>query len=242
MSLDKKAILKEIEVLIRSIKVHYDNIENEYRIPTIELELITSKIRKLHEKSIIYNHLHYLEEEQLQSSKRMRFDHLIMKHAAEDELSDGMKVEPKPNEIYTTQLKFEEKVASFEKPVEPEATKNIVDKVVETEVKLASIPEAIPAIEANEKAEEILPLKNEMPAQVSSFSPIKLSAKIGINDRFRFIKNLFSGNGLVMEEAIKALEQCQSAQALTDCLNQLKKSNNWNEEDETVIDFMGLVK
>jgi hypothetical protein len=52
MSLDKKAILKEIEVLIRSIKVHYDNIENEYRIPTIELELITSKIRKLHEKSI----------------------------------------------------------------------------------------------------------------------------------------------------------------------------------------------
>jgi hypothetical protein len=26
MSLDKKAILKEIEVLIRSIKVHYDNI------------------------------------------------------------------------------------------------------------------------------------------------------------------------------------------------------------------------
>ena len=61
MSLDKKAILKEIEVLIRSIKVHYDNIENEYRIPTIELELITSKIRKLHEKSIIYNHfLQYL--------------------------------------------------------------------------------------------------------------------------------------------------------------------------------------
>lgn len=172
----------------------------------------------------------------------MRFDHLIMKHAAEDELSDGMKVEPKPNEIYTTQLKFEEKVASFEKPVEPEATKNIVDKVVETEVKLASIPEAIRAIEANEKAEEILPLKNEMPAQVSSFSPIKLSAKIGINDRFRFIKNLFSGNGLVMEEAIKALEQCQSAQAITDCLNELKKSNNWNEEDETVIDFLGLVK
>jgi hypothetical protein len=172
MSLDKKAILKEIEVLIRSIKVHYDNIENEYRIPTIELELITSKIRKLHEKSIIYNHLHYLEEEQLQSSKRMRFDHLIMKHAAEDELNEGMKVEPKPNEIYTTQLKFEEKVATFEKPVEPQATTNIVDKVVEPEVKLTSIPEAIPAREANEKAEEILPLKNEMPAQVSSFSPL----------------------------------------------------------------------
>ena len=77
MSLDKKAILKEIEVLIRSIKVHYDNIENEHRIPTIELELITSKIRKLHEKSIIYNHLHYMEEDQIQSAKRSKIDQLI---------------------------------------------------------------------------------------------------------------------------------------------------------------------
>ena len=72
MNQDKKSILQEIEVLIRSIKVHYDNLENESRIPTIELELITSKIRKLHEKSIIYNHLHYLEEEQNQLLKRLK--------------------------------------------------------------------------------------------------------------------------------------------------------------------------
>jgi hypothetical protein len=60
--MNKKEIGKEIEVLIRSIKLHYDNIAEEVRIPTIELELITAKIRKLHEKSIIFNHMHMMEE------------------------------------------------------------------------------------------------------------------------------------------------------------------------------------
>ena len=115
MSLDKKAILKEIEVLIRSIKVHYDNIEHEYRIPTIELELITAKIRKLHEKSIVYNHLHYIEEEQLQNSKRIKFDQMVMRQAAENNMPNEIVVESQQNEMFATQLKFEEKMASIEK-------------------------------------------------------------------------------------------------------------------------------
>jgi hypothetical protein len=68
--MNKKEIGKEIETLIRSIKLHYDNIAEEVRIPTIELELITAKIRKLHEKSIIFNHLHMVEE-QMMHMKRL---------------------------------------------------------------------------------------------------------------------------------------------------------------------------
>lgn len=68
--MNKKEIGKEIETLIRSIKLHYDNIAEEVRIPTIELELITAKIRKLHEKSIIFNHLHMIEE-QMTHMKRL---------------------------------------------------------------------------------------------------------------------------------------------------------------------------
>jgi hypothetical protein len=239
MSLDKKAILKEIEVLIRSIKVHYDNIENELRIPTIELELITSKIRKLHEKSIVYNHLHYIEEEQLQSTKRMRFDNLIMKHAAEDNISGEMNVEPTQNEIYITQLKFEEKLASIEKPVTPEIATKIIEKTVEPEVDVTKLQE--PASN-KELIEEKVSVNNEIPSQANSFTLVKLGVKIGINDRFRFIKNLFGGNGVAMEEAIKEIEECVSAPALAACLDKLKKNYQWNEEDENVIDFMGLVR
>lgn len=228
MSLDKKAILKEIEVLIRSIKVHYDNIEHEYRIPTIELELITSKIRKLHEKSIVYNHLHYIEEEQLQISKRMKHDQLIMMLAAEDTMKDEIVVEPAHSEIFTAQLKFEEKIGAIEKAVEEETSS------VTTEAPAASI-------EQNQDI-EIEKNTNEAPTLSTSFNKVKLSGNIGINDRFRFIKNLYGGNGVAMEEAIKEIEQCDSAASLAACLDKLKHANHWNDEDENVIDFMAMIK
>jgi hypothetical protein len=232
MSLDKKAILKEIEVLIRSIKVHYDNIENEYRIPTIELELITSKIRKLHEKSIIYNHLHYIEEEQLQSTKRLKLDQLIFKHSAADVTMDKIEIEHKKNELFDTQVKFEAKVSSYEKEIISETVAEVapVKVVAEEPVKVV----------AEEPVHATLPVV-EMP-EINNFTPLKLSSKIGINDRFRFIKNLFAGNGTSMEEAIQEIESCSSSAALNACIQKLKKNYQWNEEDETVIDFMQLVK
>jgi hypothetical protein len=235
MSLDKKAILKEIEVLIRSIKVHYDNIENEYRIPTIELELITSKIRKLHEKSIIYNHLHYLEEEQLQSARRIKIDQLIFKHSDEEQKPDDLNLEVKPNEFYNTQVRFDKKIAEIEKATSPEAGLN----------EALEIAPSLSSTIAEEPKEQQIVEKAVEPFFESkidtSFKQIKLQSKIGINDRFRFIKNLFGGNGVAMEEAIKEIEECTSAMALAASLDKLKNNNQWNEEDENVIDFMGLV-
>ena len=228
MSLDKKAILKEIEVLIRSIKVHYDNIEHEYRIPTIELELITAKIRKLHEKSIVYNHLHYIEEEQLQNSKRIKFDQMVMRQAAENNMPNEIVVESQQNEMFATQLKFEEKMASIEKSVEEET--------------LAATAEEHP--ESIEQKQDIEIEKNtiEAPTLSTSFNQVKLAGKIGINDRFRFIKNLFGGNGIAMEEAIKEIEQCGSASSLAACIDKLRSTNQWDDEDENVIDFMAMLK
>jgi hypothetical protein len=228
MSLDKKAILKEIEVLIRSIKVHYDNIEHEYRIPTIELELITAKIRKLHEKSIVYNHLHYIEEEQLQNSKRIKFDQMVMRQAAENNMPNEIVVESQQNEMFATQLKFEEKIASIEKSDEEET--------------LAAAAEEHPEIIEQKQDIEIEKNTIEAPTLSTSFNQVKLAGKIGINDRFRFIKNLFVGNGVAMEEAIKEIEQCGSASSLAACIEKLRSTNQWDDEDENVIDFMAMLK
>lgn len=230
MSLDKKAILKDIEVLIRSIKVHYDNIENEYRIPTIELELITSKIRKLHEKSIVYNHLHYLEEEQILHARRLKLDQLIFKHEAEETPSNEFEPVEKNSGLYDAQVKFEEKVSELQK-----------EKVAETEVE----PVAEGSSNTTEKlyespVEAAKTVTNSTPE--NNYRKVQLSSKIGINDRFRFIKNLFGGNGTALEEAIKEIESCNSMLSLTTYVNSLKQKYSWNEEDETVIDFMALLK
>jgi hypothetical protein len=200
------------------------------------LELITSKIRKLHEKSIIYNHLHYLEEEQLQSARRIKIDQLIFKHTEEEQKPDDLNLEVKPNEFYNTQVRFDKKIAEIEKATSPEAGLN---EALEIAPSLSStIAEEPKEQQIVEKAVEPF-IESKID---TSFKQIKLQSKIGINDRFRFIKNLFGGNGVAMEEAIKEIEECTNAQALAACLDKLKNNNQWNEEDENVIDFMGLVK
>ena len=55
--MEKSKIRKEIAALIDSIKEHSDNIGENKQIPQLELEMILNKIKKLYEKSIIFNHL-----------------------------------------------------------------------------------------------------------------------------------------------------------------------------------------
>ena len=234
-SMDKKAILKEIEVLIRSIKVHYENIETEYRIPTIELELITSKIRKLHEKSIIYNHLHYLEEDQLQSARRHKIDQLILKDV-DDEQAEKNVMETK-SAIIKEQV-VEPPVTNItpaETVVEPLSANSAL--VHNDEAEIAPTPITDKQIEADEPK-----AVTSAPAVENTFKKVVIGSKLGINDRFRFIKNLFGGNGATMEEAIKQLESCSDAHSLHVCVQGFKQQFNWQDDDEHVIDFLEMLK
>ncbi|MCC6252038.1 MAG: hypothetical protein IT238_06205 [Bacteroidia bacterium] len=245
MSLDKKEILKEIEVLIRSIKVHYDNIENEYRIPTIELELITSKIRKLHEKSIIYNHLHYMEENAIQKAKKSKaepykvFEERIdsikervveekNKPAIEDNAEIVSELEPESTTIHEVAITESEDKPIAENKLQDE-TQSIVEMPIENQTA------------AEEKTSYIPPPLAQTTESNGNTASLKVNIKLGINDRFRFIKHLFNGNGAAMENAIKELEQCKNIQELSICVNQLKSKFNWDNEDENVTDFLGLL-
>jgi hypothetical protein len=76
----------------------------------------------------------------------------------------------------------------------------------------------------------------------NTFKKVVIGAKLGINDRFRFIKNLFGGNGATMEEAIKQLESCSDAHSLHVCVQGFKQQFNWQDDDEHVIDFLEMLK
>jgi hypothetical protein len=60
--MNKNQIRKEIAELIDSIKERSDEIGTRKRIPQIELELMLSKIKRLYERSIIFNYLNTIEE------------------------------------------------------------------------------------------------------------------------------------------------------------------------------------
>jgi hypothetical protein len=116
-----------------------------------------------------------------------------------------------------------------------------MEKAVEEETSSVKTEAPAASIEQNQDI-EIKKNTNEVPTLSTSFNKVKLAGNIGINDRFRFIKNLFGGNGVAMEEAIKEIEQCDSAASLAACLDKLKHANHWNDEDENVIDFMAMIK
>lgn len=210
MNQDKKSILQEIEVLIRSIKVHYDNLENESRIPTIELELITSKIRKLHEKSIIYNHLHYLEEEQNQLLKRL-------KQEEERSPKPAASVEsPKPAVISAPVEPAQPSSPPIPSPppFQPPAA------VVETPPPVTPPTVAAVAVEPGTE-------KKPEPAVFKKDNPVNL----GLNDRIWLTRELFNGNAEDLNLAINTLKNSSTAVEFNQHLQQLKTRFNWKDEE-----------
>lgn len=227
LTLDKKSILKEIEVLIRSIKVHYDNIENEHRIPTIELELITSKIRKLHEKSIIYNHLHYLEEETSLMQKRDRNLADVMDAMQIAERQTVSKVHQPPV--------IEAASASAEIPPSP-----IMESKETPQTNEAVITEPVVASASiNQKAPvEAAPIA---PVGEHQLKMMDLGPELGLNDRFWFINELFSGKGEELDLAINTFSNTPTHAEARNFLEHLVSRFKWNRDSEAFEHFIMLL-
>lgn len=74
-NMNRNKLRKEIAELIDSIKKHSDAIGSHKHIPQLELELILSKIKRLYEKSVVFNYLTSVNEN---------------KDRREDEIADDM--------------------------------------------------------------------------------------------------------------------------------------------------------
>lgn len=206
MNQDKKSILQEIEVLIRSIKVHYDNLENESRIPSIELELITSKIRKLHEKSIIYNHLHYLEEEQNQILKRLRQE--------EEKAIENGKIRQTVNTIPPA-------------AATPQLTATPAEIII-TQVTSAPVPEPAPVSPSPETIEpQTQPIQAPQPTEFKRAGEINL----GLNDRIWLTRELFQGNAEELNLAVNTLKNTSSNVEFSQQIQRLKSKFSWKDEE-----------
>ncbi len=62
---------------------------------------------------------------------------------------------------------------------------------------------------------------------------------ITLNDRIRYMNELFGGNAELMSTTIAALDAMESLREATDYV---KLNFSWNEEDEAVADFMRLLE
>ena len=80
--------------------------------------------------------------------------------------------------------------------------------------------------------------KANLASRFNSRPITNLRKAIKINDRIRFINELFDHNSVQYEQTIDAIEASTN---INDALASIFSNHNWNQEDETVIMFLELV-
>lgn len=222
--MDKSSIRKEIAALINSIKEHSDNIGTKEHIPQLELELILSKIEKLYQKSIVFNYLN-------SRSSEVADNHLPV--------SDKLAVETAVVQEVNTKPSLEAKLveSSNETPVPVDLFGASVQPPVVPKPKTEKKQEKVPEQKASVNQEQ---LKNTGNLQKPSIGDIR--AAIGINDKFRFINQLFDNNAQEYEIAVQQLNGSGNYEHALEYFSSLQSLYNWNNEAEAVKDLFDLIE
>lgn len=70
-----------------------------------------------------------------------------------------------------------------------------------------------------------------------------LTVAIGLNQKFRFIKELFGGDADAYNQALKKLNTCDSISTARELVEQeLKTTYEWDEEDQLTLTFLSLIE
>ena len=220
--MEKSKITKEVADLINSIKEHTDNIQDNERIPQLELETILNKIEQLYEKAIVLNYLHSRPEKPLVQ----QIEEPIIINEIENE---------KETEITIVEEIIEEQpiiISAQEHKSETTATEIdlFVDELSKT----------------NEKpAEEKKFDKKEIPSTAKKLTKPSISdlkSAIGINDKFQFTNELFGGNNAEYNIAIQNFNSSESLESAMEYYNSLQNLYHWDIESETVKRLLDLVE
>jgi hypothetical protein len=130
-------IRKEITQLIDNIKEHSDYMSDFERIPQVELDIIIAKIRKLHERTIIFNHEY--EQEMLKRRVRKEMDVQPVQKQEAVEMPKSAVVQPAPDLEEQNQLKQEYKAFM------PQQEQPIAEVSLQNSYNAASSSDAPPA-------------------------------------------------------------------------------------------------
>jgi len=70
----------------------------------------------------------------------------------------------------------------------------------------------------------------------------EIKSAISINQRFSYTKNLFGDNAEVFNYSLQRIEESNSLAEANEIIDELRQEFKWEAEDETVEDFLELVK
>lgn len=233
-----KSQLSEISAIIS--KLEEGNLSKD---EVITLETLT---RSLHERSIILKYkvfsptLFTVKQEEVNEETEMESQVSEPFLEKESEIDFSIFETPEiPEEILEVKAEIE---AESPKIIE------VVDAVTEEEVQIIELIEEEQVeeikIEKTENGSFIDNLSFEDKSLNSLYGGSKLDTLIGafgLNEKLRYINDLFDGSSEMFSEAIKAIDGKNSLEEAKIELKNLAEQHGWDADEESVTEFMGFV-
>jgi hypothetical protein len=217
-----------------------------------ELERLT---RELHERSIILKYKAFetkvnttirqepaeqitateeIEEEEVVEGPETSIDFSIFEEAEEVEVEIVPDVE---DDITSEQ---EDEPAIKQTVVEEKTVTVSVEKGGETAEYSRTVSEKITST-GTSFWEQLNIADNSLSSQFQGAKLDTLVGAFGLNEKLRFINELFDGSSELFSDAIKALDNQPNLDAAKVKSAELAAQHNWNAEEESVVDFMTVV-
>ncbi|MEO9258470.1 MAG: hypothetical protein ABI207_08810 [Crocinitomicaceae bacterium] len=208
-----------------------------------EYETLLNQARELHERVLLIRHKAFeilSKKEEITQKPVEKIEEIKESEPEEVNFAFSLFEEPKQEE---------EKQTPTPEPISiPEP---IVEKPIEAEIKTPEIkiPEIkhVDSFSIQDKKDTLADSysqTNEEKNLASSHQKnaiASLSNAFSLNDRIRFVKNLFEGNSDTFNLTVKEIDTLNNKQEANDKLNQLIQIYSWNKENEDFILFSSFI-
>lgn len=231
--------LSELEVLTREI--HERSIILKYKAyeAKVEPKKVVEETPEVQLEPVVEEEPIVAEEEEVVEDSGLDFS---LFGNVDDSVEEVVEQEV---EISIEQEVVEEKAPEIveEKTEEPAPIVSIPSTPVQEEVKEEIVPEPTPIVSAsgNSFIDRV-----EIPSDaLTGFGSGKIASLIGafgLNERLRYINDLFDGSSDHFGDAIKSLDSQVSLDAVKPKVDELAESHAWDPEEEVVVEFMTMLK
>ena len=165
----------------------------------------------------------------------------VAAQTAEPEVEIELIVEEEPQEEVKEELEKQETIEPLES-IEPIESLEILDEVEVVEPVTEPAPAPRPEAKAELVAEPTQPLHNAtQPLQTSLFGTAveDIRQAISLGDRFLFQRELFAGNGELMQ---KTLDEINGLGSLSEAMDYVRNNFDWDKESTAVQLFENVLK
>lgn len=233
--------LEEMEIVLNELNEQFETIKkNEVRVPQIEIDIIMATMRRLYESM---SHLHKQKPLDRVEKTEMLKEEITVNETTEAKVEEAIieeiTVAEKLEDYEKVTTDFQEEVDAIEESVLSEPEEQTAE-VAEAEVETQEIEKPKPSL-LLQFEDEIFSVNDSVAQKVADKSLVdklsntrieNLKSAIGINDKFYFINELFSGNSQAYEDVIYTLNNFKRFDEAMQYTSTLKHKYEWSTETE----------